>query len=63
MHQDLENIQVATEHDLNNVIAAAILSEETIPTDTPVKAGIGKYGLMQPNGYAMSHAAIPILKG
>ena len=63
MHQDLENIHVATEHDLNNVIAAAIFAEETIPTDTPVKAGIGKYGLMQPNGYAMSHEAIPILKG
>ena len=63
MHQDLKNIQVATEHDLNNVIAAAIFAKETIPKDTPVKAGIGKYGLMQPNWYAMSHEAIPILKG
>ena len=63
VHQDLENIHVATEHDLNNVIAAAIFAEETIPQDTPIKAGIGKYGLMQPNSYAMSHEAIPMLKG
>ena len=63
VHEDLEHIEVMTEHDLNNVIATAINAEETFPADTPVKEMIGKYGLMHPQTYSLQHDAIPILNG
>ena len=56
--------QAATVKELDDIMKTAIMDEECIPEDVPLKETIGKRkGLMWPRTYAMTHPAEKLLTG
>ena len=50
-----------TPSELRHAIDTEMKNNDNFPSEVPIQETIGKYILMQPNGYALKHDAAPIL--